>query len=81
MDLTKIGGLVVIKPSGVGYKDLKIEDMVIVDLDGKIVVKRTLKPSVDTHHLYLYRNIPSVGGVIHTHSPYAVKGENYGFSI
>lgn len=64
-------GLVIIKPSGVRYEELRMEDMVIVDLEGKIV-EGNLKPSVDTpHHLYLYQNIPGIGGVIHTHSPYA----------
>jgi len=69
--LDKESGLVIIKPSGVNYSTLKKEDLVIVDLEGKIVEGKK-KPSVDTsHHLYLYQNLKDVGGVIHTHSPYA----------
>jgi len=64
-------GLVVIKPSGVRYKDLRPEQMVVVDLQGQIV-EGDLKPSSDTAcHLYIYRHRPDVGGVVHTHSPYA----------
>jgi L-ribulose-5-phosphate 4-epimerase len=64
-------GLVVIKPSGVRYEDLQPEQMVVLDLDGK-QVEGALKPSSDTaSHLYIYRNRPDVGGVVHTHSRYA----------
>ncbi len=64
-------GLVVIKPSGVRYEELRPEDMVIVDLEGR-VVEGTLKPSSDTaSHLYIYRHRPDVGGIVHTHSRYA----------
>ncbi len=64
-------GLVVIKPSGVRYEDLRPEQMVVVDLQGQ-VVEGELKPSSDTaSHLYIYRHRPDVGGVVHTHSPYA----------
>jgi len=64
-------GLVVIKPSGVRYEDLRPEQMVVVDLEGQ-VVEGDLKPSSDTaSHLYIYRHRPDVGGVVHTHSPYA----------
>ncbi len=64
-------GLVAIKPSGVRYEDLRPEHMVIVDLDGRIV-EGNLKPSSDTaSHLYIYRHRPDVGGIVHTHSPYA----------
>ncbi len=64
-------GLVVIKPSGVRYEDLRPEQMVVVDLEGQ-VVEGELKPSSDTaSHLYIYRHRPDVGGVVHTHSPYA----------
>ena len=69
--LDRDSNLVVIKPSGVKYSELKAEDLVTLDLEGK-VVEGKLKPSVDTpHHLYLYRNLKGVGGIIHTHSPYA----------
>jgi L-ribulose-5-phosphate 4-epimerase len=64
-------GHVVIKPSGVRYETLSPEDMVVVDLDGNRVEGR-LNPSSDTaSHLYIYRHRPDVGGVVHTHSPYA----------
>ena len=64
-------GYVAIKPSGKLYKDLRPKDMVILDLDGKII-EGELKPSSDTaSHLYVYRQRPDIGGVIHTHSPYA----------
>lgn len=64
-------GYVVIKPSGVRYEALRPEHMVVVDLAGKII-EGDLKPSSDTaSHLYIYRQRPDVGGVVHTHSPYA----------
>lgn len=64
-------GLVVIKPSGVMYDELTPQSMVVVNLEGD-VVDGTFKPSVDTAtHLYIYRNRPDVGGVVHTHSPFA----------
>jgi L-ribulose-5-phosphate 4-epimerase len=64
-------GLVVIKPSGVPYEELTAEMMVIVDLEEK-VVEGTLNPSSDTPtHMELYRSFPGIGGVVHTHSPYA----------
>jgi L-ribulose-5-phosphate 4-epimerase len=72
-------GLVVIKPSGVEYDRLTPNDLVVVDLDGAIIEGR-LRPSVDTaSHLYIYRHRPDVGGVVHTHSPFAtsfaIRGE------
>lgn len=64
-------GVIVIKPSGVLYDELTVEKMVVVDLDGSIV-QGDLAPSADTAtHLYLYRQRPDVGAVIHTHSVYA----------
>ena len=66
--LDRESGLVVIKPSGVDYSQLKAEDLVILDLDGK-VVEGSLRPSSDTPtHLELYRAFPEIGGVVHTHS-------------
>jgi L-ribulose-5-phosphate 4-epimerase len=63
--------LVVIKPSGVTYDDLRPELMVVVDLEGR-QVEGDLSPSSDTDsHLYVYREMPEVGGVVHTHSSYA----------
>lgn len=74
-------GLVVIKPSGVSYKQLKPEDMVIVDLDGK-VVSGDKKPSVDTAtHLRLYKAFPNIGGVVHTHSNWATIFAQAGMDI
>ena len=64
-------GLVAIKPSGVAYEDLSVEDIVVLDLEGKIVEGR-LQPSSDTRtHLVLFREMPGLGGVVHTHSTYA----------
>jgi L-ribulose-5-phosphate 4-epimerase len=64
-------GLIVIKPSGVKYEDLTPEKMVVVDLNGR-TVEGKLKPSVDTAtHLFIYKQRPDVGGVVHTHSPFA----------
>jgi len=65
-------GLVVIKPSGVDYEDLSTDSMVVLDLNGKIVEGK-LNPSSDTKtHLELYKAFPDIGGIVHTHSPYAV---------
>ena len=74
-------GLVAIKASGIRYKDLTPESMVVVDLDGKII-EGTLKPSSDTaSHLYIYRHRPDVYGVVHTHSDYATAFAAIGASI
>jgi L-ribulose-5-phosphate 4-epimerase len=63
--------LIVIKPSGISYDDLTPESMIVVDLDGNRVAG-DLAPSSDTAaHAYVYREMPQVGGVVHTHSPYA----------
>ena len=65
-------GLVVIKPSGVPYEEMKPEQMVVVSLETGKVVGGGLKPSSDTPtHLVLYRAFPAIGGVVHTHSLYA----------
>jgi L-ribulose-5-phosphate 4-epimerase len=64
-------GLVVIKPSGIRYEDLTPENMVVVDLDGK-VIEGNHKPSSDTtSHLYVYHHRPEVNGIVHTHSTFA----------
>ncbi len=74
-------GLVVIKPSGVSYDHMKPSDMVVVDLDGK-VVEGTLRPSSDTPtHVVLYRAFPEIGGVVHTHSTYATAWAQAGLDI
>ena len=74
-------GLVVIKPSGVSYEGMALEDMVVVDLDGK-VVEGKWKPSSDTPtHLALYRAYEGIGGVVHTHSRWATTFAQAGKSI
>jgi L-ribulose-5-phosphate 4-epimerase len=63
--------LMVIKPSGVSYDELTPESMIVCDLDG-VVVEGDLSPSSDTAaHAYVYRHMPEIGGVVHTHSAYA----------
>jgi L-ribulose-5-phosphate 4-epimerase len=68
--------LFVIKPSGVSYDDLAPESMILCDLEGQVVAGTPgseRRPSSDTAaHAYVYRNMPEVGGVVHTHSTYAV---------
>ena len=68
--------LFVIKPSGVSYDDLSPESMIVCDLDGNVIPGTSgseRSPSSDTAaHAYVYRNMPEVGGVVHTHSTYAV---------
>jgi L-ribulose-5-phosphate 4-epimerase len=79
IDRTK--GLVVIKPSGVSYDEMKADDMVVVDLDGR-VVEGKLKPSSDTAtHLILYQSFPNIGGVAHTHSTFATAWAQAGKDI
>lgn len=74
-------GLVVIKPSGVDYDTMTVDDMVVVDLDGN-VVEGNLRPSSDTPtHLAIYRAWPEVGGVVHTHSTYATAWAQAGKDI
>ncbi|WP_053360868.1 L-ribulose-5-phosphate 4-epimerase [Bacillus sp. FJAT-27251] len=73
--------LVVIKPSGVPYEKLKAEDLVVLDLDGNIV-EGSLRPSSDTPtHLALYRAFPAIGGIVHTHSPWATSWAQAGRPI
>ena len=74
-------GLVVIKPSGVDYEELKPEQMVVTDIHGAIV-EGDLKPSsdLDTHTL-LYREFPSIGAVVHTHSEFATSFAQAGLPI
>jgi len=63
--------LFVIKPSGVGYDVITADDMVVCDFDGSLVAG-SLAPSSDTaSHAYVYREMPDVGGIVHTHSTYA----------
>lgn len=74
-------GLIVIKPSGVPYQGMQPSDMVVVDLEGRIV-EGTLNPSSDTPtHLELYKAFPEIGGVVHTHSTHAVVFAQAGMEI
>lgn len=74
-------GYVVIKPSGVEYKNMSPSDMVVVDLDGNIIDGH-LKPSSDTPtHLELYKIFPTIGGITHTHSTYATSYAQAGRGI
>jgi L-ribulose-5-phosphate 4-epimerase len=74
-------GLVVIKPSGVPYETMKAEDLVIADLDCRIV-EGSLNPSSDLEtHVYLYREFPAIGGVVHTHSEFATSWAQAGRAI
>lgn len=73
--------LVVIKPSGVDYDKLTVEDMVVVDLSGH-VVEGTLRPSSDTPtHLELYKAFKEIGGIVHTHSTFATSWAQAGSKI
>lgn len=75
-------GLVVIKPSGVSYDEMKPDDMVVVDIADGHVVEGNLRPSSDTPtHLAIYRAFPEVGGVVHTHSTYATAWAQAGMDI
>lgn len=70
--IDRAAGVVAIKPSGVPYADLRVEDMVLVDLENN-VLEGTKRPSSDTKtHTLLYRHFEHIGGVCHTHSTYAV---------
>lgn len=74
-------GVIAIKPSGVSYADMKADDMVIVDLDNKIV-EGSMRPSSDTKtHTHLYRHFADIGGVTHTHSTYATAWAQAKLSI
>src|SRR5277367_1094338 len=74
-------GLAVIKPSGVPYETMTPEDLVVTDLDGRIV-EGELRPSSDLGtHLLLYREFPGIGGVVHTHSEYATAWAQAGLEI
>ncbi len=75
-------GLVVIKPSGVSYSELKPSDLPVLDLETGKTVEGTLRPSSDTPtHLQLYRAFPELGGITHTHSVYATSFAQAGRGI
>jgi len=79
--IDRASGLVIIKPSGVDYDGMKAEDMVVVDLEGR-VVEGHYKPSSDTPtHLELYRSFAEVGGIVHTHSRWAAAFAQAGRGI
>lgn len=79
--IDRASGLVAIKPSGVPYESMKPSDLVVTDLTGKIV-EGSLRPSSDLGtHLHLYREFPSIGGVVHTHSEYATAWAQAGRAI
>lgn len=74
--------LIVIKPSGVSYAEMKAEDMAVVDLLSGERVEGRLKPSSDTPtHLELYRRFPTIGGITHTHSKTATAFAQAGLPI
>ena len=80
-EIDRESGLVVIKPSGVSYDDMTADDMVVVDLNGK-VVDGNLRPSSDTPtHIEFYKAFPNVGGVTHTHSTFATSWAQAGRDI
>ena len=79
--IDRAGGKFVIKPSGVDYEKLTPEDMVVMDLEGN-KVEGKLNPSSDTAtHLELYRAFPDMGGIVHTHSPWATSWAQAGRGI
>ena len=81
IDRTGSEPLVVIKPSGVDYASMTPGDLVVTDLDGKIV-EGSLRPSSDLDtHTYLYRAFPQLGGIVHTHSEFATSWAQAGRSI
>ena len=75
-------GVMAIKPSGVGYDELRPESMVLVDLETDRVIEGNLRPSSDTPtHLVLYRRFEAVGGIVHTHSPSATAWAQAGRAL
>ncbi len=73
--------IIYIKPSGVPYEKMKVNDIVGIDFEGN-VIEGNLKPSVDwIHHVFIYRNLPDIGGVVHTHSIYASAFAACGISV
>ena len=80
--IDRAGGFVVIKPSGVAYEELTSDKMVVVDLQTGTIVEGSLNPSSDTKtHLELYKAFPALGGIVHTHSPFAVAWAQAGRDI
>ena len=80
-EIDRENGVIAIKPSGVSYEKMEAKDIVITDLDGK-VIEGTLNPSSDLKsHLALYKAFPEIGGVVHTHSTYATASSQAGKCI
>ena len=80
-EIDRNSGLVAIKPSGVDYDKMKPNDIVIVDLDGRLI-DGMYNPSTDTPtHLEIYKAFPEVNGVVHTHSSYATSWAQAGKDI
>jgi len=80
--IDRASGILVIKPSGMDYDRITPENLVAVSLSDGSVIDSDLRPSVDLpHHLFLYRNDPEIGGVIHTHSNHATAFAAVGQSI
>ncbi|NMA66620.1 MAG: L-ribulose-5-phosphate 4-epimerase [Clostridiaceae bacterium] len=79
--IDRASGIIAIKPSGVEYDSMKREDIVLIDLEGNIV-EGNLKPSSDSPtHIALYKNLPDIGGVCHTHSRWATSWAQAGLGI
>ncbi|HDE2089425.1 L-ribulose-5-phosphate 4-epimerase [Klebsiella pneumoniae] len=74
-------GLVVIKPSGIAYESMTVDDMSVVDLQGHVVEGRWCPSSDTATHLALYRRYPDLGGVVHTHSTHATAWAQAGLAI
>jgi L-ribulose-5-phosphate 4-epimerase len=75
-------GLMVIKPSGISYEDLRAEDMVVVELETGKIVNKGLKPSSDTPtHIELYKAFANIGGIVHSHSRWATSFAQAGRGI
>lgn len=79
--IDRSAGVFAIKPSGVPYEKLQVEDIVVLDMDGE-VVEGSMRPSSDMQtHLVLYRAFSKIGGITHTHSPHAVGWAQAGKSV
>lgn len=80
-EIDRKSGIFAIKPSGVAYEDLTVNDIVLVNLAGE-VVEGKLNPSSDTPtHAYLYTHFKDIGGIVHTHSPWAVSFAQAGIDL
>jgi L-ribulose-5-phosphate 4-epimerase len=80
-EIDRENSVIAIKPSGVEYDDMKVDDIVVIDLDGN-VIEGALNPSSDTKtHVELYKAFPSIGGIVHTHSRNATTWAQAGLDI